>query len=280
LIGLRLISWVLVLASAGWLFAGALRPVWEPLTQHLPMPAMASEELSGTVIGPELPAMATAPAPGDGSGIVELTSPVAKLPYDQLYPLLLTRDRVSDLGRLSAMVLLRSSENAMQNGHPASAMTNEVVLTLDDGDEQHEYRLGEYGQLDLPAREDWLERGLWVVSNQPPDSLQLSISLMVERLPADQVEYRWLVETADQIEDALDSLAGGEAPATRQVQGLTFLYGPGQKGAVRVLSERFGGEYFSDPSGRIRFPFQEELRDENPMVQFSPRPARMTPLTR
>jgi hypothetical protein len=270
--GLRYLSWTIVIVSTAWLFAGALRPLWMPVLRDMPIPDMASEQVAGAFVSAESPLGHLEPDPAEIRGPERLEPAVAVFSYDQLYPMLKTRERVSGLERVDAVVRVRTT---LENLDPG-----QVVLTVDDGERLHRHTLGPLGELELPARKDWLERGLQVVSNQPPNSLRLSITFNLDPIPSEEIEYAWLAQTAEELEIAMDSLAGGEAAESRQILGLAFRFPPGQRGEVRVLSRRFGEEFLADPAGLIRFPFREELLAENPTVRFSSRPLRMMPLTR
>ncbi len=247
---MRLVSWIVVLGALAWLLVAqlGLRLVERPL------PDIPERSVTGAAL----------PAEDGGPG-----DAVAMLPYARIHPMLQATEVVAGLDRIESVAIVKSRQGVAPE---------DIVLSLDDGEQVHHFPVGQYGEVTFPRREDWRDAGLVVRTNQPAGSLDLQVTFILRALPGPKVEYAWLWESVSQMDQALaamDRLNGGPP---RKVVGVLFEYAPGQSGVLLAGTGENRAELRSNARGVIRLEMTPEFLDENPTLVFKPMPERMLPL--
>lgn len=244
---MRVLSWIVVLGSVAWLIAGTMgfRP------DQIRLPAMQDQQLSGTA-APDL----------------ELTSSeqTSSVSYASVYPLLETLDQVEELDRVDAVLSIRSIL-------PGVA-PEDLEFLARDGFRTYVFKPGPDGSLVLPVRQDWLDSGMVLESNQPlfangSATYSMSLSLSFVRPPATTVDYAWLWESVEQMRKSMAALPGHSASDRSSVRGIVVQFEPEAKGAVTVRAGEFTRSYQAGPDGQVHLPVNDELRQRNATVVFS-----------
>lgn len=265
---MRMVSWIVVLGALAWLLYMQLGP------------RFAGDQLPG--IPPELVSGTAAPsarkenAP-DGrapDGNAQDTNPVregvALLPYERVYPMLEATRVVESLDRIDATAIVRSRQRGVG--------PEDILLTLDDGEQMHHFTVGQYGEVNLPMVDAWRDERRMIRSNQPPDSLDLQVTFIMRALPGPRVDYAWLWESATQMNTALAALQKVNPGPVQDVVGIQFEFEPGVQGVLQAGEGETAALLRTDERGFIRLEMSRELLDSNPSLAFNPLPERMVPL--
>lgn len=257
---MRMVSWIVVLGALAWL-------LYAQLKINLPEEALADipdETVSGTINGAFAPQALPTALDGSPDG------PVAVLAYRDIYPMIEAIDTVAALDRIDATSIVRSRNRAVD---PA-----DILLFLDDGDQLHQFPVGQYGEVNLPARADWRDAGYLLRSNQPEGSLDLQVTFIMRALPGPRVEYAWLWESVAQMGTAMAAMqAAGVAPPG-EVVGVIFEFEPGERGTLQAGEGAERAVLTADEKGFLRLEMTADLLADNPTLAFSPMPERMVPL--
>lgn len=252
---MRVVSWIVVVGAFAWLLYAQLNLYLEPeALENIP-----GERVSGTT-GP-----GDGPAPGAG-----VEAQRAVIPYDSIFPMLEAREAVSDLDRIEVIAMVRSRDRDVDPG--------DIVLSLDDGERAHHFPLGAVGEVSLPVRRDWRDRGLLLVSNQPAGSLDLQVTFVMHALPGPEVEYAWLWESVQQMDAAMEAMQAARVAPPGDVVGVIFEFAPGEGGVIRAGEGPESPLLEANEQGILRLELSREVLAENPTLAFSPMPERMVPL--
>lgn len=254
---MRMVSWIVVVGALAWLLYAQLRI-------HFPEEALANiadETVSGTVDKARI-LNAGIPTSADQS--------LAVMAYRDVYPMIEAIDIVGSLDRIDATAIFRSRDRAVR---PA-----DILLFLDDGDQLHQFPVGQYGEVSLPVRADWRDSGYVLRSNQPEGSLDLQVTFIMQALPGPRVEYAWLWESVEQMGTAMAAMQAAGAAPPGEVVGVIFEFEPGERGTLKAGDDHSAALLTADEMGFLRLEMTAELLADNPMLAISPMPERMVPL--
>lgn len=195
---------------------------------------------------------------------------MAKLPYAVVYQQLVIFETLGHLDKIKWSMGIRSRSDDVE--------PSEIEVSITEGGETLYFPLGPEGEADFPLRKDWSEDGeLMIETNQPSGTLNLDISFEVKPLPEGSIDYAWLADLRDQLQEAMNAQAAGGA-AQPSLRGLKFLY-PMEESASITIRSLTGEQLFEpDVEGFILFPMDDTHLAENPRVVFEPLPASVLPL--
>ncbi|MEM1412576.1 MAG: hypothetical protein AAGH19_09480 [Pseudomonadota bacterium] len=270
-----MVSWIVVLGALAWLLYAQLRT-------HVPeetLEAISDEVVSGAVgeaQAREMNAAGDIPSPPHVQAVAFNSDdePVAIVPYAQIFPMLEVTRTVDALDRITATTIVQSTNRSMDS--------QDILLFLDDGEQTHQFPVGQYGMLNLPARPEWRDENLLLRSNQPEGSLSMRVSFVMAALPGPRVQYAWLWESVEQMGIAMMAMQEARVAPPGEVTGVIFEFEPGERGVVRALEAAEGigdgAGLMADERGILRLELSAELLERNPTLVFSPMPQRMVPL--
>jgi len=267
----RMVSWIVVLGALAWLLYVQLGP----RLSDEKLPGIPPGLVSGAAMDPAAAGDEAATPDGDrttapDSGDDASDGAGAALPYAGLYPMLQATNVVAGLDRIEATAIVKSRRPDVQ--------PEDIVLTLEDGERSHHFPVGQYGEVNLPLREDWRDDDRVLRANQPADSLDFQVTFIMRALPGPRVEYAWLWESMQQMDEALEALGALNGGPARDVVGVLFEFAPGAEGVLRAGDRASDAVLRADEAGVIRLEMDRALLDENPTLAFSPMPERMLPL--
>ncbi|NRB72103.1 MAG: hypothetical protein HRU51_09340 [Xanthomonadales bacterium] len=245
---MRTVSLSGVLLSLAWLLAGPFGFRIEHLLRSPMNPAGAT----GTLLA--------------GS---ESEPSSARIAYRDLYPMLVAIQSTKSLTRVDAVALLTSS---------IGATPDQLRLTLVQDDSRIDIPIGPRGDVVIPVNPAWQEGDAQLISNQPADSLQMRVSYILTRFPGEQVKYRWLWESMNQINKALLPIDAAMGVPPRRVDGLLLEFPEGVEPRVWLMEMGEDASLPVDAAGQLPLPRNADLYAANPTLVFSPRPERMLPL--
>ncbi len=260
---MRWVSWIVVVGALGWLLYGQLGP---RLTE-VELPGVPPRAVSGTV-APRGPAKGEPPTVPEPT-LAHAGSAVAVLSYASILPLLEASRSTQSLDRVEAVATVHS--------RLPGVAPSDIELSLDDGEVVHRFPVGTHGEVELPVQPGWAESGAQLVTNQPPNSMDLQLTVHMHPPPSRQVDYAWLWESMGQVDEALDRLARAGASGG-EVIGVQFEFAPGTAGAVRIGAGDAARVLHADASGVLSLPLDPDRLAANPAVALEPMPRNLRPL--
>jgi hypothetical protein len=197
----------------------------------------------------------------------------ARLPYGVVYEQMKAIQQMAGLDKLHFSTTITSRNEAVGAA--------DIQITLDDGQELHVFPLGPNGETNIPSRDDWVGgEMLFLETNQPRGSLLFNAHYQVKPLPGETLDYAYLADITDQLQQAVQTQPGvpGEAPDV--LEGLEFGYAAGETASLSVRAA--GGEQVltTDDDGSIFLVIDPALAAENPTVVFSALPELILPMVK
>jgi hypothetical protein len=132
------------------------------------------------------------------------------------------------------------------------------------------------GKTDFPLRADLLEENPPVVTNVAKGKLSMSVSTDVVAPPVERFPYSLLVEMSDEAEAVIAKQGMMTRMFAPDFEGLEIRYPSGTAATATVESADGAEEFTTDAEGIIVIPDRKQWRKENPFVQLSAMPLRVS----
>ena len=247
---MRIVSLLVVFLSILWLLAGSQGV----RVSDMDLFGVASDSVSGTLAD-------------EGDDADEPA--VAEIEYRDIYPLLASVDASGELDRISSVTVMQSRLDV-----PPS----DIRLTLLHEGQREDIAVGQDGVVIIPARIEWRDGNAVLRSNQPADSLTMSVNFTLKPFPGTEVEYAWLFESMEQLERALHRMDDATGAPVRYVAGLLLQFPEGKEWSARYVGSRGVQALEADADGALRVPRNPDLLALNPTLELDASPARLLPM--
>jgi hypothetical protein len=196
-------------------------------------------------------------APGTAAAAGDL----ATIPYRWVFESLEAFHRLQPADRVIV-------ETAIESSLPGVPPTD-ILLTMEEGGQVHEFRPDPQGRVEFPFREDWSAAGLVLQSNQPAGSLSFRFGAALKPPVGTRLTYRELMDAGRQYRELMHALAKAFEEAPPSIQGLVVQFEPGSPGWVVLKDAQGGRRLDTDAEGRVQVPDDPALWEEDPDVVLS-----------
>jgi hypothetical protein len=193
----------------------------------------------------------------------------ARLPYAKLYEMQRLQSELS--GQYTNLVVALRMESVSTN---ITATNLDVYIDTKAG--RIAVRIGQYGDFNVPMRDDLLAENPWIITNQPRGSMKLDwfLGLVVRHLTT-SIRYRDLMQVVRDCGEVRQRMRQILPTAPKgAVAGLRLTFSPPGNGASVVIhSERADKKLEAGATGTITMMIDPALLDEDPLVTLSKEPA-------
>lgn len=154
--------------------------------------------------------------------------------------------------------------------------TADITLVVRSKSGDIAVEIADDGSTRFPLSDELLAENPPVATNVAKGALSMKVSTRVEAPPVERFEYALLVEMTDEAEAVIAKQGMMARMFAPDFEGLEIGYAAGSKATATVESKDGAEAFTTDAQGRIAIPDRSDWRRENPFVQLSALPERIS----
>lgn len=158
----------------------------------------------------------------------------------------------------------------------AAVPTADITLVVRSKGGDIPVEVADDGRTEFPLSDALLEENPPVVTNVGEGKLAMNVSTRVEAPPVQRFRYGLLVEMTDEAEAAIATQGMLARMFSPDFEGLQVQFAPGTKASATVESADGAETIAADAQGVVLIPDRRDWRREDPFVQLSALPQRIS----
>ena len=190
------------------------------------------------------------------------------IPYEKLHDMFARVAALQGGTYLKASARLSTSDGSLEPGAirlVVKSRNGDIAVPIDAN-----------GVAQFPLSDALADENPDVIVNVAEGKLSFSVDMAVEAPPVERFRYGLMVEMLDDYEKIVDAQGFTTRMMAPDFDGLLLVYERGTAATAVIESASGPKTYTADADGHILIPDERAWRDENPWVQLSAKPQRIT----